>query len=1195
MAIPGLPGKPVSAPFAISRWITASLWHYRRTNVALVLGVIVGTAVIGGALVVGDSVRTSLRQMTLHRLGKIDYVLTGPRFFRVQLVDKLSSRTEVYGDGQRRPPQIAPAIVMVGGVERKTETATRRASHVNIYGVGDRAWQLISTSEVKPPADDGVLLNSSVATELQAHVGDELTIWIELPSAVPRDTLLGKRDDDTKEVTVTVAGILPDGPGAARLGLNPTQQLPLNVFVDLHTLQDALDLAEVKPNKRDPVGAPARINAILSGAWMEFQLEGSGQMDQSEFATDAIRADWQLADLHLRIVHDTTLNVLSLESEQMLLEDQFANAALEYAKQESVPASPVYVYLANWIRNATNPKKYSMYSTVAGLDVLDLDDAFGPWEFVGTMPDTLGEHDVILNEFLAEDLQVQVGDEVRFGYHLVGSHGELPEEERTVTVRGIVKMSGAAADKQLAPEVKGITDVESLAEWDQPFPMNLDDVTARDDDYWALYRATPKMFFPLATARKLWPSRYGTLTSVRVGLKPGQSVEDAKAALERYLLTSIDPRDVGLAFQPVKLQGLRAASGATDFTGLFVGFSFFLILSAVILVGLLFRLTIDQRVQQWGLLSAMGLPPRMIRRMMLGESLVIVCIGCVLGSFAAVGYAQVMLYGLKTWWIGAIGTNFLFLSVSPISVAIGAAIAGVASLVAMIGGLWQLRGVSLRALLSGVSEAPRTGRLHARSAALKAAISLGVAVALLLGVMTSVIPASEAFSGLSWPIVVFFVAGLLLLASGLWALSAWLQRTGSPGIAIPGSLPKYGLLQLGLRNASRRRQRSILSTGLIAAATFVITAVAAGHKDPSIAKPEKYSGNGGFTLVAEASRPILQDLNTPEGRRQLNLQPQTPAQTAALNATSVMSFRVKPGEDASCLNLFQARAPTILGVPEAMISRGGFKIIGGGDETWTKLESTPAPRLPGSSRGAFTDDTVAVLGDMNTLMFGLKKGVGDKLAFPAEDASFKAWLEVAGMFDGSVFQGVLLMSEENFLKLFPERQGYQYFLIEVPPEHATAAAELLETELSEYGLDTEPIAERLARFLAVQNTYLSTFQTLGGLGLLLGTFGLATVMLRNVWERQAEFALLRAVGFVPRQIAALVLTENAWLLMWGLATGAISALVAMTPHLSSTGAEVPWTWVLGLLAAVFVAGCAAAWGAVRTAVRLPIVATLRGE
>jgi len=465
-----------------------------------------------------------------------------------------------------------------------------------------------------------------------------------------------------------------------------------------------------------------------------------------------------------------------------------------------------------------------------------------------------------------------------------------------------------------------------------------------------------------------------------------------------------------------------------------------------------------------------------------------------------------------------------------------------------------------------------------------------------------VIPASEAFSGLSWPIVVFFAAGLLLLAAGLWSLSAWLQRGRSPGMAIPGSLQ---LLQLGLRNAARRRQRSILSTGLIAAATFVITAVAAGHKDPSVERPEKHSGNGGFTLVAEASRPILHNLNTPEGRKQLNLQPRTPEQSAALAAMQVMAFRVKPGEDASCLNLFQTQAPTILGVPAAMIERGGFKLIGGGDELWRKLDEVSRTLLsvrdPGDddapvSRSLGSDrDTVPVLGDMNTLMFGLKKGVGDRLAYPAEEASFKAWLEVVGMFDGSVFQGVLLMSEDHFLKLFPERQGYQYFLIEVPPEHAAAASELLETELSEYGLDVEPVADRLARFLAVQNTYLSTFQTLGGLGLLLGTFGLATVMLRNVWERQVELALLRAVGFLPRQIAALVLTENAWLLLWGLATGAISALVAMTPHLSSTGADVPWRWVLGLLTAVFVAGCAAAWGAVWTALRLPIVATLRGE
>ena len=43
--------------------IRRSLVHFWRTNLAVILGVAVATAVIGGALIVGDSVRASLRQM----------------------------------------------------------------------------------------------------------------------------------------------------------------------------------------------------------------------------------------------------------------------------------------------------------------------------------------------------------------------------------------------------------------------------------------------------------------------------------------------------------------------------------------------------------------------------------------------------------------------------------------------------------------------------------------------------------------------------------------------------------------------------------------------------------------------------------------------------------------------------------------------------------------------------------------------------------------------------------------------------------------------------------------------------------------------------------------------------------------------------------------------------------------------------
>ncbi len=1151
-------------------FLIRSLLFAWRTNLAIVLGVAVSAAVIGGALIVGDSVRASLRQMTLDRLADVDHVVTGPRFFR----EKLAEETHT-----------APAIIMVAGVQRKAETITRRASQVNVYGIEARGWKLLHGAPDALPTGPQAVINRPLADALGAEIGQEITIWIELPSAVPRDTLLGNRDNDAQEVTVIVSSILADGPGAPRFGLNPTQQLPMNAFIALDTLQEALDLAEFKPTQRDPVGAPGRINSLLVS-----DPKGTNPILSAEEKTGQLRTAWSLADLNLRIVHDTALNVLSVESEQMLLENQFYRAASRAGQKLGVPESRVLVYLANWMRNPNDAKAFSMYSTVAGLDVLELPKEFGPFEFVGDKPTALAEGEVIINEFLAEDLKVHVGDTIRYGFHVVGSQGELPEEERTAVVRGIVRMTGAAIDRNLTPHVKGVTDAESLDEWDQPFPMKLDDVTPRDDEYWDSYRATPKAFFRLDDAETMWRSRYGSLTSVRLAIPAGKTFEETRDDVAGFILNDLSPEAVGLAFQPVKAVGLQAANGATDFTGLFIGFSFFLILAAMILVGLLFRLAIEQRVRQLGLLGAVGWSPLQIRRWMLCEGAVLVLLGSVLGGIAAVAYAHGMIYGLKTWWIGAIGTKFLIVDVQPLAVLIGMVAAAVTSLGSILWGLRQLRTISLRERLVGVAETAVTEATSSK-AGRRATISGGIAGVLILASGLGLMPAQEAFSGFSWAVVSFFVAGMLFLASGLWAFSAWLQIGKQSGVRGQGLA---GIIRLGGRNAARRKQRSVLTTGLIASATFVVAAVAAGHKNPAREAPDKASGNGGFTLVAESSSPILYDLNTEDGRRKVNLEARNPEQSAALAVMKVFPFRVKPGEDASCLNLFQTRAPTILGVPEAMIERGGFKFVGGGSEMWKKLHGgTISMDHPFPVRGHTAE--VPVLGDMNTLMFNLKKGVGSKLAFPAEDETFKTWLTVQGMFDGAVFQGVLLMSEENFLKMFPERKGFQYFLVEVPPEHATAAAEMLETELAEYGFDTEPVAERLARFLAVQNTYLSTFQSLGGLGLLLGTFGLATVMLRNVLERQAELALLRAVGFRPNQIAGLILSETALLLCWGLVTGTVAALLSMGPHLISTGADVPWVSGAALLTAIAMTGLLSAAYAVRAAVAVPIVSTLRGE
>jgi ABC-type antimicrobial peptide transport system permease subunit len=153
----------------------------------------------------------------------------------------------------------------------------------------------------------------------------------------------------------------------------------------------------------------------------------------------------------------------------------------------------------------------------------------------------------------------------------------------------------------------------------------------------------------------------------------------------------------------------------------------------------------------------------------------------------------------------------------------------------------------------------------------------------------------------------------------------------------------------------------------------------------------------------------------------------------------------------------------------------------------------------------------------------------------------------------------------------------------------------VETALAEYGCDVQRTDVRLQAFMAVQNTYLSTFQTLGGLGLLLGAGGLAVVQMRNVLERRGELALLRAIGFRPGRLATMVWLENAWLLFGGLAAGAIAAGAAVWPHVAGGRAALPWGELALTLGGVAAAGSLAGLAALRAALGTPLLTALREE
>jgi ABC-type antimicrobial peptide transport system permease subunit len=119
--------------------------------------------------------------------------------------------------------------------------------------------------------------------------------------------------------------------------------------------------------------------------------------------------------------------------------------------------------------------------------------------------------------------------------------------------------------------------------------------------------------------------------------------------------------------------------------------------------------------------------------------------------------------------------------------------------------------------------------------------------------------------------------------------------------------------------------------------------------------------------------------------------------------------------------------------------------------------------------------------------------------------------------------------------------------VECPNEDIGDLQRLLSTELDDFAVTVESTSARLARYQEVANTFLSTFEVLGSLGLMLGTIGLAVVLLRNLIERRAELALLSALGFRPAARLGLVLSENILLLVLGLLMGTGAALGAVLP------------------------------------------------
>nr|MBA3442906.1 FtsX-like permease family protein [Pyrinomonadaceae bacterium] len=938
------------------------------------------------------------------------------------------------------------------------------------------------------------------------------------------------------------------------------------VFVPLKRLQEDLE-------------QEGRVNTVLVAEQKEGgrrqKAEGSAM---TELVEEILRDTFALEDLGIKLRVLNRQSGLQLESNSALINDALAEAARGAATDLGMRTSAIFTYLANTIRSG---EREIPYSVVTALDQHSFD------QLRGNSTATTTPAPLQLNEWAARDLGIKPGDEVSLEYYIWQDEGRLLTRTAQFQLTGIVAMDGIAVDRNLVPEYPGITGSESLSDWDPPFPVDLRRVRPRDEDYWNQYRTAPKAFITLDKGQELWQSRFGKFTSLRILPTDESNLESARDAYQRSLRTKLNPAQFGLTVQAARAEGLAASRGATDFGEYFVYFSFFLVVSALLLTSLFFKLGIEQRLREIGLLRAIGFPASKIRTLFLSEAIVLAGVGSILGLIGAVIYGWVIMLGLRTWWVDAVGTKLLSLHVSPTSLILGAVGGVLAALLCIV---WTLRGlmpISPRSLLAGgVGSGHKAVGERRQTIARLFSFSLPTAYYLLPTVLCLLAFVLLLGAWLRWisPVAGFFGAGTLLLIGLLCFQLAWLRRDKRKLLRGRGW---WAISRLGFRNSTYRPGRSVLSIALIASATFVIVAVDAFRRDTRETSFDRKSGNGGFPLLAESLLPLFHDPNTADGREALNLVWQ---QDSALASLTFTRFRLRPGDDASCLNLYQPLSPRILAPTGDFVASNRFAFQSSLAET-EEEKANPWLLLNKET----TDGAVPVIADANSMTYVLHLKLGDQFVMN-ESGADPIRMRLVGALADSILQGELLMSERNFLRLFPDQQGYRFFLLDVPESAKQAeVAAGLEDQLSDFGFDVRRTTERLANFHRVENTYLSTFQSLGGLGLVLGTLGLATVLLRNVLERRRELALLRAVGYKRMHFAIMIIAETLMLLFFGLLTGTACALLAIAPTVASRGGHLPTFSLALLLFAVLVTGLTASLLATAAALRSPLLPALRAE